>query len=222
MSGGRARSDDGPTAAQMLAAYRLGLFPMAERRDDPGLHWIEPHARGVFPLDGFHISRSLARRIRRGGYEVTADRAFADVVAACADRPETWINATLHRLYGELHAAGHAHSLEVWQDGRLVGGVFGVTFARVFCGETMFSRQTDASKVALAYLVDRLNQAGFLLFDTQFLTPHLASLGAIEVPQGDYLRRLRRASDPAAGIADYAAPQVPQPAVLMQRSTQTS
>jgi leucyl/phenylalanyl-tRNA--protein transferase len=200
----------------LLEGYRRGIFPMADSRGSAELHWIEPRRRGIMPLDGFHVSRSLRRRILRGGYEVTVDRDFAGVVAACADRPETWINETLSRLYAGLFRRGHAHSLEVWRDGRLTGGVFGVTFARVFCGETMFSRETDASKIALAYLVDRLRRAGFTLFDTQFLTPHLASLGAVEIPQATYLKRLAEASQ---GTADFRAPALPQPSELVPPSS---
>lgn len=200
------------TPQVMLDGYRRGIFPMAEARHLPQLHWIEPRQRGVIPLDGFHISRSLARTIRRGKYRITADAAFGAVVAACAGRRETWINPELEGLYGALHAMGHAHSLEVWREGHLIGGVFGVTIGRAFCGETMFSRERDASKIALAYLVDRLRRSGFILFDTQFLTPHLASLGAIEMPQERYLRHLEQA---LAGRADFSAPAIPQPPELL-------
>lgn len=208
------------TPEVMLQAYRRGIFPMAESRDSAGLHWVEPHLRGIMPLDRFHISRSLRRTILRGRYQVTVNRDFSAVVAGCADRPETWINGGLVDLYAALYQAGHAQSLEVWCEGRLIGGVFGVTFGRVFCGETMFSRQVDASKIALAYLVDRLRQAGFVLFDTQFLTPHLASLGAIEIPQGAYLARLKPAL--IGTPANFAAPAIPDPQLLMQRISQTS
>lgn len=206
-------------ADTLLAGYRRGIFPMAERRHDPELHWVEPKLRGVLPLDGFHISRSLGKTIRRGDYRVTVNRAFAQVVAACADREETWINAPLTRLYAALHARGHAQSIEVWQGDRLAGGVFGVNFGRTFCGETMFSRMRDGSKVALAYLVDRLRRSGFVLFDTQFLTPHLASLGGVEIPQATYLELLAHARE---GQADFGAGAVPSPQELMQRMTQTS
>lgn len=208
------------TAALLLQAYSTGVFPMAEGRDSAELHWIEPRRRGVFPLDGFHVSRRLRRRILAGGYEVRHDSAFARVVEACAARPETWINAPLRRLYHELHVLGHANSLEIWADNVLIGGVFGVTLGRAFFGESMFSSRVDASKIALAYLVDRLRQAGFLLFDTQFLTPHLASLGAVEIPRADYLKQLSAA---LAGRADFDQPgPAPDPQLLMQRMTQTS
>ncbi len=199
----------GLTPERMLAAYRRGIFPMAEARDSDVLHWVEPRRRGIFPLDGFHVSRSLRRAILRADYQITTDRAFAEVVAACGDRDETWINEVLIALYDALHRMGHAHSLEVWRDGRLIGGVFGLTFGRVFCGETMFSRERDASKIALTYLVDRLQRAGFALFDTQFLTPHLASLGAIDIPQTDYLALLKEAN--SDGEADFGAVPLPQP-----------
>lgn len=176
------------TPQMLLAAYAGGIFPMSEHRDDTEVFWVDPHMRGIFPLDGFHVSRSLARRIRSGVFRISTDLAFDDVVAGCAERDETWISEDLAALYGALHRKGDAHSLEVWNGPDLVGGVYGVTLGAAFFGESMFSRQTDASKVALAYLVDRLNQAGFVLFDTQFLTPHLASLGAVE----DYARSLSR------------------------------
>ena len=207
------------TPEHMLAAYRRGIFPMAEAADRPALHWVEPRQRGIFPLEGFHISRSLGRRILAGGYEVHVSRDFMGTVRACAARPETWINEALLSVYAALHRGGHAHSLEVWQEGALAGGVFGLTIGRAFMGESMFSRTTDGSKMALAYLVDRLRRAGFCLFDTQFLTTHLASLGAIEIPQGRYLELLGEA---LAGEADFTAPKTPQPEGLMQLRTQMS
>lgn len=177
----------------LLSAYAMGVFPMAESRDDPVIHWVDPPRRGIFPLDGFHISRSLRRHIRRAGVTVSVDRDFAGVVAGCAERPETWINAEITTLYRALHRQGHAHSLEVWQGDALVGGVYGVVLGAAFFGESMFSRATDASKLALAYLIHRLRAGGFQLFDTQFLTPHMASLGAVEIPRAEYHRRLRLA-----------------------------
>lgn len=192
---------------------------MAETRDDPRLHWFDPQWRGILPLEGFHISRSLARAIRRGNYTIRTDTAFADVVAACADRPETWINARLSRLYDRLHQAGFAHSLEVWDGPALIGGVFGITLGGAFFGESMFSRRVDASKVALAYLVDRLHQAGFTLLDTQYLTPHLASLGGIEITRAEYREALSQA---LAIRADFNAPAIPPVQSVLQRTTQTS
>lgn len=177
----------------LLRAYAAGIFPMAETREATDIHWVDPRRRGVFPLEGFHISRSLARAIRAGGFEITTDRDFAGVVKGCADRPETWINAEIFGLYRQLHENGHAHSLEVWQNGVLVGGVYGVTLGAAFFGESMFSRVTNASKIALAFLVHRLRAGGFRLFDTQFLTAHLASLGAVEISRAAYHRQLQDA-----------------------------
>ena len=205
----------------LLRAYAMGIFPMAETRDDPAIHWVDPRRRGILPLDGFRISRSLARRLRSGAFQVTTDRAFAEVVTACAERGETWISHRIQRLDQALHDQGHAHSLEIWQDDRLVGGVYGVTLGAVFFGESMFSRATDGSKLALAHLVARLRAGGFRLFDTQFLTPHLASLGAVEIPRGAYHRLLAEA---LAADATFEPPGY-SPAALsgrMQDSTQTS
>lgn len=185
----------------LLRAYAMGIFPMADGRDDPEIHWIDPRLRGIMPLNGFHLSRSLARRIRQGGFQVTADRDFTGVVEACAMREETWISHRIQTLYEALHKLGHAHSLEVWDGEVLIGGVYGVTLGAAFFGESMFSRRTDASKIALAYAVHRLNAGGFRLFDTQFLTPHLASLGGVEIPRAEYHERL---ADALAHRADFA------------------
>ncbi len=214
------KDHDGLTPELLLHAYSVGIFPMAESRDDPEVFWVDPRRRGVFPLDGFRISRSLARTIRRMDYRVTVNRDFAGVVDACADRNETWINAEIARLYQDLHEMGHAHSLEVTADGKLIGGVYGVAYGAAFFGESMFSRRRDASKIALAWLVQRLNAGGFTLFDTQFLTPHLASLGAIEISRASYHAQLRTA---VTKHADFTAPPVPRdPHVILQRSTQIS
>jgi leucyl/phenylalanyl-tRNA--protein transferase len=208
------------TPELLLNAYATGIFPMAETRDDPDIFWVDPRRRGVFPLNGFHLSRSLARRMRRWPHGVSVNRAFADVVDGCADRDETWINAEIRSLYIALHRMGHAHSLEIWKGDELVGGVYGVTLGAAFFGESMFSRRTDASKIALAYLVDRLRQGGFTLFDTQFLTPHLASLGAVEVTRAEYHRQLEKALN---GRGDFTGPALPAaPQVVVQRITQTS
>ena len=174
----------------LLRAYAMGIFPMSDGRDDREIHWIDPRRRGVMPLDGFHVSRSLARRIRSGQFHVTTDTAFETVVEACSEREETWISHRIQRLYSDLHRLGYAHSIEVWDGAMLVGGVYGVTLGAAFFGESMFSRATDASKVALAYAAHRLRAGGFRLFDTQFLTPHLASLGGKEIPRGEYHRLL--------------------------------
>lgn len=216
----------------LLRAYAIGIFPMAASRTSTGLHWVDPRRRGILPLDGFHISRSLRRRILRGGYRVTADAAFAAVVDGCAAREETWINPQIRALYLELHETGQAHSLEVWEGEALIGGVYGVVLGAAFFGESMFSTRTDASKVALAYAVHRLRAGGFTLFDTQFLTPHLASLGAVEIERAEYHRRLAEAIDQpasffppgyspdASGIVSVAEGTVPSGST--QRSTQTS
>lgn len=185
----------------LLRAYAIGIFPMAESRDGAEIHWVDPKRRGVFPLDGFHISRSLAKHILTAEYRISVNAAFAQVVEGCADRPETWINAEITGLYTALHQMGFAHSLEVWQGSALIGGVYGVTLGAAFFGESMFSRRTNGSKTALAYLVHRLRAGGFALFDTQFLTPHLASLGAVEISRAEYQRRLSHA---VQGQADFA------------------
>jgi len=207
------------TPELLLQAYAAGIFPMAESRHDPDIFWVDPRMRGVLPLDGFHMSRSLARRIRKGGFNVTFDRDFAGVIDGCASRAETWINPGIRRLSLSLHDLGNAHSVEVWEDGRLGGGVYGITLGGAFFGESMFSRATDASKVALAYLVDRLRENAFVLFDTQFSTPHLASLGAIEIPRTDYRDRLVEALEVQAR---FTADPAPSPQELLQRITQTS
>jgi leucyl/phenylalanyl-tRNA---protein transferase len=192
----------------LLRAYAMGIFPMAESATASEIHWVDPRRRGVFLLDRFHISRSLRRAILREDYQVRTDTDFAGVVAACADRNETWINEDIFALYKALHHEGHAHSLEVWDGKSLVGGVYGVTLGSAFFGESMFSRRTNGSKIALAWLVHRLRAGGFTLFDTQFLTPHLASLGAVEISRAEYHRQLGRALrhparfDPA-GYAPY-------------------
>jgi leucyl/phenylalanyl-tRNA--protein transferase len=177
----------------LLRAYAMGIFPMAEARGDPAIHWVDPRRRGILPLDGFHISRSLARRMRDPDLQVTADQAFAEVVSHCAMREETWISRRIQALYQVLHDQGYAHSVEVWHEGRLAGGVYGVVLGGAFFGESMFSARVDGSKIALAHAVARLRSGGFDLFDTQFLTPHLASLGGIEIGRADYHRRLAAA-----------------------------
>ncbi len=204
----------------LLQAYASGIFPMAETRESAEVFWVDPKARGIIPIGGFHMSRSLRRRIRQAPFGITVNSDFAGVVRGCAEREETWINPTIFDLYGQLHRAGFAHSLEVREGGALVGGVYGVALGAAFFGESMFSRRRDASKIALAYLMDRLRAAGFRLFDTQFLTDHLASLGGIEISRADYRLRLREA---LAQSADFvAARAIPDPQVLLQRSSQTS
>jgi leucyl/phenylalanyl-tRNA--protein transferase len=178
------------TPALVLRAYAEGIFPMAERRDAGEIFWVSPDMRGIIPLDRFHVPKRLARTVRSGRFAVTADAAFSDVMMACAapapERQESWINDEIVRIYTALHAAGHAHSIECWLDGELAGGLYGVKLGGAFFGESMFSRQRDASKVALVHLVARLVRGGFCLLDTQFLTAHLASFGAIEIPRTQY------------------------------------
>jgi leucyl/phenylalanyl-tRNA--protein transferase len=178
----------------LLRAYAEGLFPMAERRGDPTLYWVSPERRGVIPLDSFHVPHRLARTVRSGRFSVTADQAFPEVMLACAapapGREETWINGEILRLYTALHAGGHAHSIECWQNGVLVGGLYGVRLGAAFFGESMFSHERDASKVALVHLVEGLKRGGFVLLDTQFITAHLSRFGAIEIPRAQYLVKL--------------------------------
>eukprot|EP01041_Mallomonas_annulata_P021027 gene21027-40968_t len=170
---------------------------MADGRDDPRLFLVDPDQRGVLPLDEVHIPRRLKRTVRTTAYIVTINQAFREVVELCAapsgERTETWINQPILELYDGLHRRGHGFSVETWHEGHLVGGLYGVRLGAAFFGESMFSRRTDASKIALAWLMHRLRAGGFTLFDTQFLTPHLASLGGLEIPRGDYHRRLARA-----------------------------
>lgn len=195
----------------LLLAYRNGIFPMADSREDQEVFWVEPRERAIIPIGGFRCSRSLARTIRQDRFTVTVDRDFEGVVRACAaprpDHPESWISERIVASYRQLFAAGHAHSVECWQDGELVGGVYGVAFDRVFCGESMFSRRRDASKVALGWLLALLEHAGCALFDCQFMTGHLASLGAVEIPQKQYLELLAdaRGTQPMSLPEAYAS-----------------
>ena len=186
----------------LLTAYRTGIFPMADGRTDDEVFWIEPRERAILPLDGFRLSRSLAKVLRQDRFTVTCNADFAAVIEACAeprpDHPETWISRRIQASYRLLHAQGHAHSIECWQGGVLAGGLYGVAFDRVFCGESMFSRATDASKVGLAWLVARLRVGGFTLLDCQFMTSHLASLGATEIPRAAYSQLLGEALDRSA------------------------
>ncbi|HMS94919.1 MAG TPA: leucyl/phenylalanyl-tRNA--protein transferase [Tabrizicola sp.] len=213
----------------LLRAYAMGIFPMADGRGDHDIHWVDPRRRGVIPLDGFHISRSLARRIRRGGFQIKLNQAFSAVVQACAEREETWISHRIQTLYDALHSQGFAHSLEVWDGDSLIGGVYGVSLGAAFFGESMFSRRTDASKIALSYLVHRLRAGRFQLFDTQFLTPHLASLGGQEIPRAEYHRRLAEALQASATICPQGYSPSPSEVASSvtasgkaQASTQTS
>jgi leucyl/phenylalanyl-tRNA--protein transferase len=188
----------------LLRAYAVGIFPMAESRRDQEIHWIDPEVRGVIPLEAFHVPRRLRRRVRRGDFEVTADTAFPAVIAGCAEptehRPDTWINPTIERLYRDLHELGFGHSIECWQHGRLVGGLYGVALGGAFFGESMFSRVPDASKTALTHLVLRLELGGFKLLDTQFTTPHLNQFGATEIRRDQYRHLLAEAVPAAAAF----------------------
>lgn len=208
------------TPQLLLRAYANGVFPMAESQDDPEIFWVDPALRGVFDLNNFHISRSLARRLRGCGWVVAVDRDFNATVEGCAAREVTWINETIFDLYAQLHEMGHAHSLELWEGPELIGGVYGVAIGGAFFGESMFSRRRDASKVALAHLVDRLRLGGFTLFDTQFLTPHLASLGAIEIPRDIYHKHLERALQTQANFHHLRGPASAQE--VLHRNSQTS
>jgi leucyl/phenylalanyl-tRNA---protein transferase len=211
------------TPAILLKAYACGIFPMAETADDPTIFWIDPTERGILPLDGFHLSRSLAKTIRRERFEVRVDTAFPAVVDGCAEpapgRQQTWINADIRSLYLELHRLGHAHSVETWRENRLVGGLYGVSLGAAFFGESMFSRETDASKVALAFLVERLRRGGYQLLDTQFLTSHLQSFGATEISRAEYHRLLEPAIVAEATFQPCGAGS---PASVLQLFSQTS
>ena len=181
----------------LLRAYSIGIFPMAESRADSEIHWIDPDRRGVLPLETFHIPRKLKKLVRQGLYEVRCDTAFAQVIRHCATpapgRADTWINPTIERLYNELHEIGFAHSIECWQDKKLVGGLYGVALGAAFFGESMFSRASNASKIALVHLVARLKKSDFSLLDTQFETPHLRQFGVVEIPREAYRTKLARA-----------------------------
>lgn len=188
---------DALTPDLLLHAYAIGVFPMAQAYDSPEINWYEPRRRGIFPLDAFHVPRSLAKAIRRGGFEIRIDHDFEAVIRACAaptpERPQTWLNERLIGLYVQLSREGFAHSVEVWREGKLAGGLYGLALGGAFFGESMFSRVRDSSKIALVELVARLRAGGFSLLDAQFLTDHLAQFGAIEISRADYLRRLRAA-----------------------------
>jgi leucyl/phenylalanyl-tRNA---protein transferase len=185
------------TPELLLCAYASGLFPMANDRDDPTIHWIEPRRRGILPLERFHMPRSLRKTVRQERFLIRTDRAFEQVILACAEprpnRPRTWLNDELIALYIGLHQLGYAHSIETWREGCLVGGLYGVSIGGAFFGESMFSLERDASKVALAVLVERLRAGGYCLLDTQFVTDHLRRFGVIEVPQRHYKQELRAA-----------------------------
>lgn len=214
------------TPELLLRAYAMGIFPMAEHRDDPEIFWVDPRRRGIMPLDGFHISRSLAKAIRRDNYRITINQDFAGTVDGCADRDNTWISTSIRSLYIALHRKGFAHSMELWEGERLMGGVYGVTLGGAFFGESMFSRRRDASKIVLAWLVDHLRNSGFTLFDTQFVTDHLLSLGAEEISRAEYQRRLEKALTIEASFTQSELASSSSLAStgsgILQRMTQTS
>lgn len=198
MAGRRSR-DQRITPELLLRAYSIGMFPMSDAADDPELFWVEPEIRGIIPLDDFHVSASLLKAIRKRPFDIRFDTAFDQVVDKCAeaapDRPSTWINQTIRELYGALHRLGHAHSVEAWEGEELVGGLYGVSLGSAFFGESMFSRRTNASKICLVYLVERLRERGFTLLDTQFTTEHLKTFGAVDIPKAAYGMLLERAME---------------------------
>ncbi|MGD9739062.1 MAG: leucyl/phenylalanyl-tRNA--protein transferase [Bauldia sp.] len=192
------------TPEVLLKAYAIGVFPMAESAEDPGLFWVEPDTRGVLPLNAFHVPKRLARTIRQNRFEIRIDTDFAAVIDGCArsvpGRRKTWINARIRRLYGQLFDLGHAHTVETWRDGKLVGGLYGLSIGAAFFGESMFSVERDASKVALVHLAERLKAGGYKLLDTQFTTEHLKRFGAIDVDRTSYQKLLDEA---LAAKADF-------------------
>ena len=195
--------------ATVLGAYSVGVFPMADSRDAASVYWVEPRRRAILPLGGFHLSRSLRKTIAADRFRVTADCAFGDILALCAeaaaDRPETWINRSIEQVFLRLHASGHAHSIECWDGERLAGGLYGLALGRAFFGESMVSRAANASKVAIASLVARLRYGGFSLLDCQFMTEHLASLGAVEVSRADYMALLAGALSGVTSVSGASA-----------------
>jgi leucyl/phenylalanyl-tRNA--protein transferase len=193
------------TPQVLLKAYSVGIFPMAETADDPHLFWIEPEERGIIPLVGFHVPRRLARTVLSDRFDIRIDTDFESVIDGCAgngmsERPKTWINARIRQLYGDLFTQGHCHTVEAWRDGRLAGGLYGIVLGGAFFGESMFSRERDASKVALVHLAARLKAGGFQLLDTQFITPHLQQFGAIAIERQAYQKLLDAA---IAAPADF-------------------
>lgn len=213
-------SDRSLTPDLLLAAYGAGVFPMAETREDPAVFWVDPQDRGILPLDGFRMSRSLVKALRKGDHHAKLNVGFDAILDGCADRDETWINGTIRKLMLQLHDMGHAHGFGLWRDQTLVGGMYGLALGGAFFGESMFSRDRDASKMTLAWALDHLRRTGFQLFDTQFITPHLASLGGIEIPRATYRARLEQALNRLANI--HAIPLETDPQAVIQRMTQTS
>jgi leucyl/phenylalanyl-tRNA--protein transferase len=212
------------TPQVLLKAYAVGIFPMAESADDPGLYWIEPEARGIIPMEGFHLPQRLRRTVASGRFEIRVDHDFAAVIDGCAgaaiERPKTWINGRIRKLYGELFDRGSCHTVEAWRDRRLVGGLYGIVLGGAFFGESMFSRERDASKVALVHLVARLKVGGFCLLDTQFTTPHLKQFGAIDIDRRIYQELLDEALAERADF--YRLPGGATSDVVLQSVSQTS
>ena len=204
----------------LLSAYRAGIFPMAESATNKDIFWVDPKYRGIMPLHKFHVSKSLSRAIMKLDYQISVNTCFEKVIRMCAERPETWINREIITNYCLLFQRGHAHCLEVWNNEKLIGGIYGVSIGAVFFGESMFSKKSNASKIALAYLVNRLQETGFKLFDTQFLTPHLASLGAIEIPKTKYKILLIKAVEEVANFCTSS--YSPDVSAIAQRRAQTS
>jgi leucyl/phenylalanyl-tRNA---protein transferase len=205
----------------LLKAYAAGVFPMAESAEDNALYWVEPEFRGIIPFESFHVPRSLRKAIRQRRFEVTVDRAFGAVIAGCAEktaaRPSTWINARITSLYTQLHKMGFCHSLEAWRGGRLAGGLYGVRIGAAFFGESMFSRERDASKVALVHLVARLKAGGFRLLDAQFINDHLKQFGAVEVSRNSYQRMLDQAIAEEADFACFTGDRSPEEVLAATR-----
>lgn len=210
----------------LLRAYAAGIFPMAESATDSALYWVEPEERGLIPLDGLRISRSLRRSVRRRLFEIRIDSDFAAVIDACAEarpgRKSTWINSRIRSLYSQLHRMGACHSVECWRDGRLVGGLYGVRIGAAFFGESMFSRETDASKVALVHLVARLNAGRFMILDAQFVNPHLERLGARPVPKAAYMRLLEPALEADADFLAFRDDGDPERVLAFASPAQSS
>jgi len=198
----RTPQSDPITPDLIIRAYTIGIFPMADHADDPSLHWVEPRFRGIIPLDGLRISKSLAKTLRSNRFHIRMDHDFEAVIAGCADRPgDTWINGRIKALFGTLFETGHVHTVEVYESDKLVGGIYGLSIGAAFFGESMFHRATDASKVALIHLAARLIKGQYQLFDTQFLTPHLETLGGIEITRDAYQTRLVNA---IMGYGDFS------------------
>ncbi len=214
------------TPELVLNAYAQGVFPMAESAVSSEVYWVDPKMRGIIPLNEFHLSRKLAKRIRQQPFDIKIDTAFTQVIAGCAasetsgNRKETWINEEIISLYSDLFDKGFVHTIECWQGNKIVGGLYGVSIAGAFCGESMFHRATDASKIALCYLVARLKKGGYHILDTQFITSHLAQFGAIEIPRQDYKKRLKQAMMMDGNF--YSLPDDSMPETILQSLTQTS